>query len=88
MTIDTSMAIASPPPIFHLVGVPFALLLIAIALLPLVIATGGKKTTARSASSSRHGRPLLPALAQSIGPWVHSMADYLSFIILLGSLYM
>ncbi len=82
------MAIASPQPISIWWVIPFALLLICIALMPLVHRHWWEKN---------YGKVCL-ALAASVGlfyfffapsakPWLHSMADYVSFMVLLASLY-
>ncbi len=70
------------------VSIPFVLLLAAIALMPFIHRHWwehhyGKVSVALAAIV---GAYYLFAAA-SAGPWVHSMVDYVSFIVLLGSLY-
>jgi Na+/H+ antiporter NhaD/arsenite permease-like protein len=82
------MAIASPQPISIWWMIPFALLLIAIALMPLVHRHWWEKNYGKVSIALAAMVAVYYLLwAHSIGPWVHSMVDYVSFIIFLGSLY-
>jgi len=82
------MAIASPQPISLWWVIPFALLLVAIALMPLVHRHWWEKHYGKISLALAALVGVYYLLwAHSIGPWVHSMVDYVSFMILLGSLY-
>src|SRR5689334_20095028 len=83
------MAIVAPQPISLWWAVPFALLLVAIALMPLVHRHWWEKNYGK-VSLALAALVAVPYLvfAPSARPWMHSMADYVSFMILLGSLYM
>src|SRR3954464_2148789 len=82
------MAIASPQQISISWLIPFALLLIAIALMPLVHRHWWEKNYGKVSLALAAIVAFYYLLwAHSIGPWVHNMVDYLSFMILLGSLY-
>jgi Na+/H+ antiporter NhaD/arsenite permease-like protein len=83
------MPIASPPqPISIWLVIPFALLLIAIALMPLVHRHWWEKNYGKVSLALAAAVALYYALwSHSFGPWAHSMIDYVSFMILLGSLY-
>jgi Na+/H+ antiporter NhaD/arsenite permease-like protein len=82
------MAIASPQPISIWWVIPFALLLVAIALMPMVNRHWWEKNYGRVSIALAALVGVYYLLwARSMGPWVHNMVDYLSFIILLGSLY-
>ena len=82
------MAIAALQPISIWWLIPFALLLVAIALMPLVHRHWWEKNYGRvSIALAAMVAFYYLFRAHSISPWVHNMVDYLSFIILLGSLY-
>jgi len=82
------MAIASPQPISLWWVIPFALLLVAIALMPLVHRHWWEKNYGKISIALAAMVAVYYLLwAHSIGPWIHNMVDYVSFIILLGSLY-
>jgi len=82
------MAIAAPQPISIWWMIPFALLLVAIALMPLVHRHWWKKNYGRvSVALAALVAVYYLLWAGSIAPWLHSMVEYASFIVLLGSLY-
>src|SRR2546430_13316596 len=81
------MAVSSQPISIWWV-IPFALLLVAIALMPLVHRHWWEKNYGKvSLVLAAMVGVLYLFLARSARPWIHTMADYLSFVILLGSLY-
>ena len=82
------MAAVSTQPISIWWVIPFALLLVAIALMPLVHRHWWEKNYGKiSLALAAMVGVLYLFLARSAGPWIHTMVDYLSFVILLGSLY-
>ncbi|HEV8291619.1 MAG TPA: sodium:proton antiporter [Tepidisphaeraceae bacterium] len=82
------MAIASPQPISIWWVIPFALLLVAIALMPLVHRHWWEKNYGKVSLVLATMVAVYYLLwAHSIEPWAHSMVEYVSFVILLGSLY-